>query len=114
MVIVITTGKEFYMSEMNDYKGLCSTCALADTCTYQRNQKEIIWQCEEFSERTSPDIDLYSGKKTVKAATITGQKRTESEEELIVYKGLCVNCENRNVCKEEIVEGGIWHCENYE
>ncbi len=28
-------------------------------------------------------------------------------------KGLCINCDNRVSCKFRIVEGGVWHCEEY-
>jgi len=28
-------------------------------------------------------------------------------------KGLCINCDNRTSCKFSIVEGGVWHCEEY-
>jgi len=35
------------------------------------------------------------------------------EAEPEVYKGLCVNCENRETCRLAKSEGGIWHCEEY-
>jgi hypothetical protein len=29
------------------------------------------------------------------------------------YKGLCVNCANRETCLYPKPEGGVWHCEEY-
>jgi hypothetical protein len=29
------------------------------------------------------------------------------------YKGLCVNCANRETCLLPKAEGGVWHCEEY-
>jgi hypothetical protein len=29
------------------------------------------------------------------------------------YKGLCVNCANRETCLLPKSEGGVWHCEEY-
>jgi hypothetical protein len=28
-------------------------------------------------------------------------------------KGLCINCDDRASCQFPIVEGGVWHCEEY-
>ena len=30
-----------------------------------------------------------------------------------LYKGLCINCDNRNTCKLIQPNGGVWHCEEY-
>jgi hypothetical protein len=29
------------------------------------------------------------------------------------FQGLCINCENRFICKSAKLHGGIWHCEEY-
>lgn len=29
------------------------------------------------------------------------------------YKGLCMNCTNRETCLLPKAEGGVWHCEEY-
>ncbi len=31
-----------------------------------------------------------------------------------LVKGLCINCENRDTCKETKLDGSIWHCEEYQ
>ena len=28
-------------------------------------------------------------------------------------KGLCMNCDDRVLCQFPIVDGGVWHCEEY-
>lgn len=104
------------MSIKKEYKGLCSTCTHAATCTYLMNQKEIVWQCEEYTDKPAVQSNPHGEKTPLKTTSETGtdSRSTVNEDEFIEYKGLCVNCENRKVCKKEIVEGGIWHCENYE
>ena len=29
------------------------------------------------------------------------------------FAGLCVNCDQRLVCRYDRPEGGVWHCEDY-
>ena len=61
----------------------------------------------------------------MKAQSVAESKKTYSEERSFQsskpgievtpgrMKGLCINCENRTSCKFSIVEGGVWHCEEY-
>ena len=94
------------------YGGLCSTCNNAQTCGFLKNIKMQVWQCEEY------DNSVAIKKKKA------GKQVSQNNRSQVVlnnhnnqipgkYKGLCINCENRETCNHEKVEGGIWHCEDY-
>ncbi|MBN2441280.1 MAG: hypothetical protein JXJ04_08035 [Spirochaetales bacterium] len=104
------------MSYLYKNNGICSTCINSKDCTYQENHKETIWQCEEYNgniiEQTK---NVYSEKtEQTEAETDVFAPRDMPGKSEEIYKGLCINCENRFVCDNKRVEGGIWHCENYE
>ena len=113
MVNLIKTGKGYVMSDINDYGGLCLTCNNAATCKFLQNHNKTVWQCEEYDDRTGVISKSNTKKGTQHAESETSPASTGNFSEKI-YKGLCVNCENRETCKHDKIEGGIWHCENYE
>lgn len=82
---------------------LCSICAGASTCTYPKNSGKPVLFCAEFKEYPSLTRKIDTGTKAVKRSN----KYTKG------YKGLCVNCENRETCVFPKPEGGVWHCEEY-
>jgi len=103
---VSTEIKKIVMVEVREYRGLCSVCKDASTCTYRRDPWQPVWHCDEFDcESTSvsifPPIDLPFKSDT---GHISSRK----------YAGLCVNCENRETCTYPKPEGGVWHCDEYE
>jgi hypothetical protein len=88
--------------ERKEYRGLCSSCRNAPTCTYPRDPDQAVVQCEEFEgyeplQRRAPS-----------------QTSAAQPEDSGKYKGLCVNCKNREHCTFPKPEGGVWHCEEYE
>ena len=86
------------------YRDLCSTCNHASSCgTRSRPQRPVLF-CEEF-DAFVPVSTSTSGK--------TVSRKTPSKQDATQYKGLCVNCENRETCTMHKDEGGIWHCEEY-
>ena len=85
------------------YRDLCSTCKHAETCAGRSTLEHPIFFCEMFEvEVPRPTLALAAGPEP--------SERPESSE----YKGLCVNCENRDTCTITKPEGGIWHCEEYQ
>ena len=67
--------------------------------------------CEEFDDR-GPVVTTGKTKKSAKtdAATATPIKSKNVNKR----RGLCVNCRHCDTCTFPIVEGGVWHCEEYE
>jgi len=99
------------MSE--EYKGLCSTCNNALTCGFLDNIQKPVWQCEEY-DNIIPSTRKTIGKRVFPQTQFSIASNNISSQNSNKYKGLCVNCENRETCKHAKVEGGIWHCEDYQ
>jgi len=83
------------------YRGLCSTCKNAATCTFPRDPARPIMHCDEF--------DGYEGPKTLVKPRVA---RPETKAE-VEFKGLCRNCENRYHCVFPKPAGGVWQCDEY-
>ena len=86
-----------------DHRDLCSTCNHAPTCDNCGTADKPVFYCEE--------IDIYvpvTAKET--PASVPNPTKTINSDK---YKGLCFNCESREVCVFPIPQGGIWHCEEY-
>lgn len=88
------------------YGGLCSTCKNSLECTYPRDPKRPVLQCEEFE-----GVTKVSEKPSKTKITLVKEAKFNAEEEL---KGLCKLCEKRLTCTFPKPEGGVWHCEEYE
>jgi hypothetical protein len=100
-----TEIKKIAMIEVREYRGLCSVCKEASTCTYRRNPWQPVWQCDEF-ECESIQVSTFP--------PIDSPFKSDTEHESSgKYKGLCVNCENRETCIYQKPEGGVWHCDEY-
>jgi len=89
-----------------EYRGLCSTCKEASTCTYRRDPWQPIWQCEEFEGETSA---VNTSPPTYRRVKFAAEDKSPGK-----YRGLCVNCENRETCTYPKAKGGVWHCDEYE
>jgi hypothetical protein len=93
------------------YRGLCSTCNGASTCTFPRDPERPIMHCDELDSYQGDTVTV----KKVAPVEPAGPKAVSeaAQKELRKYKGLCVNCENRETCTFPKPEGGVWHCDEY-
>lgn len=91
-----------------EYRGLCTTCKNAPTCTYPRDPDRAVLQCEEF-EGYEP-LEVRTQRRNVSPSYSASAQSEDSSK----YKGLCVNCENRQHCTFPKPESGVLHCEEYE
>ncbi len=103
-------GKEVIMlsSVAARSAGLCSTCNNNNdvACGYRALRGYDALFCELFD--ISPNGgDRDVGARLVAVEVIAVGKKTERE----IFKGLCINCENRETCGLAESEGGVWHCE---
>jgi hypothetical protein len=87
------------VSIVSDEPGLCATCMNIATCMYRKFQQQSVVYCEEFEIQP-----------TIRKQRTTAVPTCAAEYQ---YRGLCMNCENRNSCMHADTEGGIWHCEEY-
>ena len=102
------------VSKKVKYVGLCSTCRHAATCTYLKDAKCPVINCEEFEiEISELPRETFSGK-DVSASKRLSTGRRSSRDDSARYKGLCSDCENRKTCMYPKPEGGVWHCEEYQ
>lgn len=93
------------MPQNNTCNDLCMTCIHAPTCVRKSVDGRSIWFCEEF--------DDYVPKRAKILPNDASVARDEEITDSVKYAGLCVNCENRKACAHTKVEGGVWHCEDY-
>jgi hypothetical protein len=96
------------------HQGLCMLCKNFSGCTYSRDPKIAVLQCEEFEGEgpfTRKDIlnPLSSSIARSTSPSILGKRRTRA----LHPKGLCGLCEDRGICTFPKPEGGVWHCEEY-
>ena len=99
------------MQLINGTGGLCETCNNAETCFYRATRGPALF-CELFDNYVAP-VDRSEVKRAALSAGPAAAPAA-AEAEAAKYAGLCVNCEHRHTCKQATLEGGIWHCENYE
>jgi hypothetical protein len=98
-------------SRKKEYFGLCSLCKNASTCTYTRDFRRPVLQCEEFDGYEPRPV-----RPIVKNILLTADTKLRSnveEKDSGQYKGLCSICEDRKICTFIKPEGGVWHCEEY-
>jgi hypothetical protein len=86
-------------------EGLCQTCNHAADCGYVRSTGQPVIFCEEFSSETTRFVEEV--RVEAPAPTVEDMKLWDE------YKGLCVNCDQRETCAIRRPETGIWHCEEY-
>ena len=108
-------------NEMNDCEtktvndstqlGICSTCNDIEICVNKRTWKGPVLFCEEFNDYVSSKIVKENSEEisNIKETSLSEKTSTGVER-----RGLCVNCLLRDTCGFPIVEGGVWHCEEYE
>lgn len=99
------TKVEKAKTKPKDIDGLCSTCNNEPDCAH-KNTRGPVHQCEEFDAYQEPAgrIEHIAAPKKDNGNGKEGRK----------FKGLCVNCNHRETCVNADLEGGVWHCEEYE
>ena len=92
-----------------EFEGLCMTCEHAPDCTYRKAANRAVQQCEEF------ESDLPKQDKRGHLSLVGSKEKPDVEpKEENRFKGLCINCENRETCVFPKPEEGVWRCEEYE
>ncbi len=93
---------------------ICQTCIYASECVHYQNSliaSKPIWFCANF--------DILASLQVAENEEIYSEERSSQSSKPCIeaipgrMKGLCSNCDNRALCLFPIVEGGVWHCEEY-
>jgi NADH:ubiquinone oxidoreductase subunit E len=89
--------------------GICVTCDHVELCTSRKNWIGPRFHCEEFEDRNSaaPDLGVES-----QSFDIDKSIHLMAPEEDI-YKGLCINCDNRETCGYRTSDQAVWYCEEH-
>ena len=99
------------MQTVIKHAGLCSNCKQAPTCTYPKDPRWPVLQCDEY-ECAESESRAHGGDDSF-AVTVMQKDPEAKEEDSSKHMGLCSNCENRKTCVFPRPEGGVWHCEEY-
>jgi hypothetical protein len=97
---------------MQEASGLCACCNSFNTCTYSKDPKRPILQCEEFDGIVLSSLRMVPHGKIVPKGF--EETPNPSVSDLAPYRGLCSLCEDRLTCTYPKPEGGVWHCEEYQ
>jgi len=84
--------------------GLCSSCINAPICCLRQKRGFDAIYCEMFEVSADPIGDNRAGGNEDVTAPVIEPSR---------FKGLCINCANRETCKMVKPDEGVWHCEEY-
>jgi len=87
-----------------DYVGLCSSCSNASSCCFRQKRGFDAIFCEMYVCDTDSAVVDDAGKQADSLAPVLNPGE---------FKGLCINCANRETCKLAKPEEGVWHCEEY-
>ena len=91
--------------------GLCSSCQSGADCTYNRDPRLPILQCEEFEGIVPSPVEMIVPRNI--PLTKFRKNPLPPHDPFQNYKGLCSTCEERATCIYPKPEGGVWHCEEY-
>jgi len=96
------------MTENINRISLCSNCKNAPTCTFPKDPNRPSFYCEEFEIE-----DVHPSVKTIRKDVSLATPSVDAEDSG-KFIGLCSNCDNRRTCGFPRLEGGVWHCEEYQ
>ncbi|MBI4834551.1 MAG: hypothetical protein HY811_07020 [Planctomycetes bacterium] len=90
------------MTKAAERKDLCVNCKNIPECSLHNSTDKPVQHCNEYE-------CLPGGSGLNLASNPNAMMEKNSRQ----YKGLCMNCENRETCNRPQPEGGICHCEEY-
>jgi len=98
-------------SRKEEVLGICSSCKTASTCTYTKDLRRPVLQCEDFDGyEPRPERPIV---KNILLMSDPNHRSNAEEKGPSEYKGLCSICEDRETCTFLKPDGGVWHCEEY-
>ena len=96
-----------------EYHGLCLSCQNFSECTYSRDPRIAVLQCEEFEGEVPPTPKSIPYSVSSATGTQVSPLFSDGGHDFNPHRGLCSICEDREVCAFPKPEGGVWHCEEY-
>jgi len=102
------------ISESLLFTGLCATCGILDDCVSAKNSGYPVVECEEYAmdgRAFSETVNVVAPPPSRKAVSAPSEAAVAREG---VIEGLCATCALKTDCTFPRLEGGVWHCEEYQ
>jgi len=96
--------------------GLCFNCRHVGTCIARKERGGYVMFCNEHDDglsREEEEAMKLEAKRRRAASPRSGAPDPDGEPEAR-RRGICVSCKWRKTCTFPPVEGGVWHCEEFE
>ncbi len=88
------------LTKKNQRKGLCKDCARSENCSLNQNSENVVWDCDDYSDD---------------AVTLSSVREKNNDTvQVNSNPGLCAFCIHSENCNLKQLEGGVWHCEEYQ
>ncbi|PKN79739.1 MAG: hypothetical protein CVU48_04460 [Candidatus Cloacimonetes bacterium HGW-Cloacimonetes-1] len=82
--------------------GLCAYCSRNVNCVASHDNG-LVYNCDDYEAgEETQGVNMFS---RLDIAYV-------DDNEPILY-GLCIKCQNRDVCQLKTINGGVWHCIEY-
>ncbi len=91
------------MKKKTKYQGLCLTCKNDLNCNLPRVSSIPIEQCDKYISVGEGETEKKSREKIPRIAYDTAREM-----------GLCINCENREICSFPDAGKDVKYCEEYQ
>lgn len=96
----------------NKTKGLCNTCNFRETCVQQQKHGLPVLCCEEFDDFVKMS-KMFPGQDSVLLSPEALNRSQKEHEAQQLYKGVCLNCDNRDLCDSQKTSSAVWQCNEY-
>ena len=96
--------------------GLCINCRHVGTCLARKERDGYVMFCNEHDSGPTREEEEAMKLEAERRRTETSRSRLPKQADELdgKFKGLCVSCKWRESCSFPGVEGGVWHCEEFE
>lgn len=90
-----------FLDKSFNRSGLCAYCTRKVVCCLN-SSCGLVFDCEDYD----------AGDES--ACSLTFSSLDMSCEDDSTEYGLCAGCQNRDLCQLKRINGGVWHCEEYQ
>jgi hypothetical protein len=93
--------KKDFLDKIFNRNGLCAYCQRKHVCCFT-DDTGLVFDCDDYEPGEEAFVPLTFS---------TLDLGREDDEEIY---GLCANCQIKDICQLKNINGGVWHCEEYQ
>lgn len=93
--------------------GICNTCKNSEICINIGDLTNPKWHCEGFDCNGSSFMSSKNQSMDFTNPKYDSFKSSSPVYNTEKYRGLCLNCDNNEICNLLMPESGVWYCEEY-